>query len=151
MTKDIGDDHHVLRWVPKTKLRHDPDTFDVLGPLPIAFRLRKEINEEYLSVSWVEHASGSYSEQLERTAKLLAKQVKATPTKGGAFAEGAAGDIRKACADQSGVKVRIWATPTGKSPAYGKVYGIEADDESLQAVLAYGCWGKTHLAKDVLE
>src|SRR3569832_1506844 len=49
----IADDHHLLRYVPFSKLRKADGTDDVIGVMSEAFVLRE--GEPYLSATWIEY------------------------------------------------------------------------------------------------
>lgn len=142
-----------MRWVPKHKLRHDPETLEPIGPQPIAFQLRldKSPPETYLSVSWVEHVTATPDVQIKTTATLLAKQVHTAPNRGGAFALGNVNAIKIECKALSELDVVIVSTPKKTSPAYGQVWGILNDDLALQSALAFGSWCKIVKACDILK
>ena len=52
---NLPDEHHVMRYVPWTRLRKDEDD-NVLGFLGDAFKLKP--NEDHLSVNWLEYFDG---------------------------------------------------------------------------------------------
>ncbi|MCF8504073.1 MAG: hypothetical protein K9G59_04100 [Caulobacter sp.] len=120
--------------------------------MPTAFRLRVELTppEPSLSVSWVEHVEAADSVQIARTGALLAEQVNAKPTSGGAFAIGNVGEIIKTGVDTSGLQISILSTPKKNAPAYAQVWGIPHDDLNLQTALAFGCWGQLVKAAEIL-
>ena len=144
--KPVIDADHVLRWVPKTKLTHDPDTMEIRGLQPIAFKLNEK--EEYLSAAWLEYYGGTDDEQIKAASQKLGSIIQARKT--GAFALGNVGKIRTDSLAQSGVTVSVFNDGTPAHPAYAKVYGVPRDDDALQALLALKSWSKLIKAIDVL-
>lgn len=137
MNKDIADDHHVVRWVPKTLLAHD-ESERVVGFHPYAFQLKTDRGEPYLSASWAEYFKQDLISNVLSAARGMVPIVNVR--KSGAFAVGRAGKIREAAQKTSGLAVRVHWAGTTKQPAYAHVYDIPPDDLALLSALANRAW-----------
>jgi hypothetical protein len=66
-------DHHVVRYVPWSKLRRDEND-NVLGVLGEAFRRRDE--EKALSATWLEYFSGDRDAQVTGAVQTVVQVLK---------------------------------------------------------------------------
>ena len=65
----IPDDDHIARYCPQSKMSEDGDR-----PLPSAFLLRKQKNESYLSVNWLEILGPDRPKQLTAVNKIISNK-----------------------------------------------------------------------------
>jgi hypothetical protein len=131
----VPDEHHVLRFVAWGRLRKDENDV-VIGCLPAAFEYRED--EEYLSVTWIEHFVGSAPDQLTLAAQAFRRGYFLDGGKGGAkaaFAKGNVGRMHAACA-KFGAKIRVLHEPEDLNPGHVAVRRIPRDNQDLRALLA---------------
>ena len=146
----ILDDDHVLRWASFTKLIRDPETNEVTGVAPIAFRLKAEKGETYLSCAHVEHYGGDHASMVSAAAKGMQVAQPEMIKRTGAFAVGRVGAVKQVARTHNGSVVLVLKAPKWTNPAYAKVSGIEAADTLLHEILAASAWGTFVKADDVL-
>jgi hypothetical protein len=146
----VADEHHVVRWIPKTKWTRKAGKNIVF---PDAFELRPATStrpaEKYLSAAWAEYYAGSKDEQVRATAKAIAAHLKGVNS-AGAFAIGNVGEIKSNALMQNNANVFIYSGVPGKWPAYSEVWGIERDATDLHQLLSAQAWAETMPASDVL-
>jgi hypothetical protein len=99
MSTKLPVEDHVVRYVPKPRLRRDEDG-NVIGVLPQAFERRED--EDYLSVTWLEHFCSEYEAGLRAASAAIRRQLKVKPRDG--FTVGNVGKIVEVC---ESVEVRI--------------------------------------------
>ena len=138
-------DHHVVRYVPWTRLRKD-ELDNVIGVLGAAFRLRPD--EEYLSATWVEYFSGAYDQCVIGAVKVIrASDIDVKPRSG--FAIGNVARVKESClADPQKHKVRIIHEPEGDNVAHTALRGWPRDNNSLLDLIAEEIWNEMVLNKD---
>jgi hypothetical protein len=127
--KALPDDHHVMRYVPRSKQFIDDDE-NCLGPSPAAFAIRQD-DEGGLSVTEVEHfgSMNPSSRALAAAAyrdSLHSKKLGATAV----FAWAAVGDIRRA-ANGYEKTVRIVHAPVDGNPAHAEIRHFTGEDLDL--------------------
>jgi hypothetical protein len=142
----LPDDHHVVRYVPWSRLRKDEDD-NVIGVLGAAFRLRDE--EEYLSATWAEFFQGNHSESVAAAVRAIrASQVEVQSKSG--FAIGNVRCVKDAClADKNKHKIRIIHEPEDDNKAHTALRGWPHDNDPLLELLAEDMWSVTVLNKDI--
>lgn len=126
---NLPDDHHVMRYVPWTRLRRDGED-NVLGFLPQAFQRR---DEEALSVNWLEWFEGERAAQITASVMMFRRSID-VGTKS-AFGVGNVGKIKDVCRG-CGANVRIVYEPTDDNPAHAGVRRLPRDDLPLLEALA---------------
>jgi hypothetical protein len=142
----LPDEHHVLRYVPWTKLRRDEED-NVIGVLGIAFRLRED--EEYLSATWMEFFPGAKAVSAEAAIKAI-RASKLTVTAKSGFALGNVKVIKDACeANARRHKIRIIHEEADDNRAHAALRGWPHDNEDLLSLIADEVWSETILNKDI--
>jgi hypothetical protein len=141
-------EHHVVRYVPWSRLRKDEDD-NVIGILGAAFRLRDD--EEYLSATWAEYFPGERPECVAAAVKTIRRSsIKVTVRSG--FAVGNVASIKDACLTDSGKhKIRIIHEVEEDNPAHTALRGWPRHNEPLLELLAQDVWCDVVLNKDVPE
>jgi hypothetical protein len=128
---NLPDEHHVMRYVPWSKLRKDENE-NVIGFLPQAFELRD--GELSLSLNWLEYFSGDRNQRIRESVNMF----RATRDKVGAKSAYGIGNVRrvKEVCDSNGARVRIVYEPDAANPAHAGIRRLPRDDLSLLAALA---------------
>lgn len=129
---NLPDDHHVMRYVPWSKLLKDEDD-NVIGFLAHAFALRP--NEESLSVNWLEYFGGDRKTNI-RDAALEFRRTLTNVGKKSAFGIASVKKIKDTCSATAGVKVRVVYEPSRKNPAHSGIRRLPRDDLTLLDALA---------------
>lgn len=128
--QQLLDVHHVMRYVPWSKLRRDGDD-NVLGFLTAAFELRA--TEESLSVNWLEYFSGSHQDQLTECVNEFrgSFSVKSKSAFGVA-------NVRKVkdIFQGSGKAVRIVYSPSPDNCSHASIQKLPRDEFALLDALA---------------
>lgn len=128
---NLPDEHSVVRHIRKPLLRRD-ENGNVLGVLPQAFQRRE--NEEYLSVTWLQHFSKDYERGLSMSAAAIGRQL--TVKRGDGFAVGSVGNVKAICGTRN-VKVRLLHEQHNKkNTGYASWRGLPRDDLDLLTLLA---------------
>jgi hypothetical protein len=130
--QQLADEHHVVRYVPPSRLRRDGDD-NVLGLLYSALELRE--SESELSVSWLEYFQGDRRAQVVDCIRLNRKCIVVRPS--GAFAIGNVGALKRIGATQtSGRAIKVVFTPSVNNPAHTSIQKLPRDELSLLDTLA---------------
>jgi hypothetical protein len=139
-------EHHVVRYVPWSRLRKDEDD-NVIGVLGAAFKLRAQ--EDYLSATWAEFFQGTRADCIFSAIKAIrASSFSVTPRSG--FAIGNVGRVKDAClADKQRHRIRIIHEPEHDNKAHSALRGWPRDNDPLLDLLAEDMWSETVLNKDV--
>lgn len=137
---NLGDQHHILRFVKHRALRRDEND-NVVGVLGEAFRLRD--GESFLSAAWIEHYSGNTHE--ERIAQSISTfcNVVMKVKKKDAFVSGNVQDIKLACA-QFEQKIRVVSEPDGDHAAHVAIRQYRDNNDELLELLAGEVWAQVH-------
>jgi hypothetical protein len=136
-TTYLPSEHHVVRYVPWTRLRKDEEE-NVIGVLGAAFRLRD--GEDYLSATWAEYFPGAHPQCIEAAVKAIRKSNIAVSVRSG-FAIGNVGSIKDAClADRQKHKIRIIHEAEDDNPAHTAVRGWPRENDPLLQLLAEEIW-----------
>jgi hypothetical protein len=146
MTSAIDEAHHLVRYVPWSKLRKvvlEDGSEKVEGPAYNAFSLRPE--EDYLSTNWLEFYSGDRAIQMLETVRLTRK-VRDVGKKS-AFAYGVAGEIRKTC-EKRKHQIRIVHAADGDNISHAEVRRFPRDDLELEEMLSASSWSRFALNTD---
>ncbi|TGQ47620.1 hypothetical protein [Mesorhizobium sp. M00.F.Ca.ET.216.01.1.1] len=140
----IAEDHHLLRYVPFSKLRKADGTDDVIGLLPEAFALRE--GEPYLSVTWIEY----FKDQPDPVAAAVSAVRKSslTVTKKSGFTKGKVSEIRSACKGR-GHQIRIVHEPEPDNDAHAAVRRYPSDDLELFESLTTAAWSDWFLNSSI--
>lgn len=145
---NLPDEHHVVRYVPWSKLRKDEDD-NVVGVLFSAFQLRpgSELSpaEEYLSVNWLE-----YERDTETRLRDTIHAIRKTRVCGAksAFVSGNVRKIKDAGL-ASGHRIRIVHEREDDNPGHSGIRRLPADDISLLTALAEDVFSELTLNSDV--
>ncbi|MGO9485155.1 MAG: hypothetical protein ACLPX9_11310 [Rhodomicrobium sp.] len=131
----IPPEHHVVRYVPWSKLRKDEND-NVLGVLGEAFKLRPD--EKSLSTTWLEYFAGDRSTQVTAAVKAIRASNLKPGGKSG-FAIGNVESVASACADRKH-KIRVIHEPEDDNEAHTSVRRFPRDDPELLELLAAGAW-----------
>jgi hypothetical protein len=135
---------HVVRFVPKNRLRKDADG-NVMGVLPQAFQRRD--SEQYLSGTWLEHFATDYEQGLIGSAAAIRRQLTVKPRDG--FTVGGFGDVIRIC-DGLGVRVRTLHEPVHpENTGHCAMRGLPRDDLELFSLLADDVLTDTRVAAAV--
>ena len=142
----LPDAHHVIRYVPWSRLRKDEDDH-VIGVLGAAFRLRE--SEEYLSATWAEYFASARPEFIVAAAMAIrASNVTVTPRSG--FAIGNVGKIKETClANERKHKVRIIHEEEDDNKAHTALRQWPRDNDPLLELIAADVWNEVVLNRDV--
>ena len=133
----IPPEHHVVRYVPWSKLRKDEND-NVLGVPGEAFRLRP--NEKALSTTWLEYFSGDRSTQVTSAVKAIRASNLKPGGKSG-FAIGNVLAITTACAGRNH-KIRVIHEPEDDNKAHTSVRRFPREDFELLELLAAAAWSE---------
>ena len=128
-------DDHVVRVVPFKKLRTD-ENGNVLGVSHLAFERR--VDEDGLSVTWLEYFAGSRAEALVAAVHAL-RASRFKPTARSGFAIGQVAAIKDKCAIYS-AKIRIVHAPTDDNKAHAELRQLPRDNVELLEALAANSW-----------
>ena len=142
---DLPDDHHVMRYVPWSKLLKDEDE-NVIGFLAQAFALRP--NEESLSVNWLEYFGGDRKANI-RDSVLEFRRTLTSIGRKSAFGIANVKKIRDTCSATAGVKVRVVYEPSRKNPAHSCIRRLPLDDLTLLDALAADAFSELVRNSDV--
>lgn len=124
-------DHHVMRFVPWSKLRRDGDD-NVLGFLPVAFELRP--TEEAISVNWLEYFPGDHQNQVTMCVGEFRDRGILTIGKKSAFGVANVRKVRDIC-NNNGRAIRIVYSPTPKN-SHTLIQKLPRDEFALYETLA---------------
>lgn len=152
--KEISDDNHLLRWVPKRATVRDPRTNIVIGIAPTAFEFKeKEIPIGKISSSWLQF----YGNELEECRNAAINDLKNSmvsdgrctlkPT--GAFTVGNVGAIREAFL-QKEFQCVVEHARTKLNPSHATVTAPFDELEILQ-VMAISAWADWVPASDYIS
>jgi hypothetical protein len=144
--KKLPLDHHVVRYVPWSKLRKDEND-NVVGVLGEAFQLRPA--EQWLSTTWLEYFEGDRSAQVVGAVQAIRASDLSPGGKSG-FAIGNVNSISEACIVRTQRKIRIVHEPVDDNKAHVSIRQFPRDDTELLEVLAAGAWSELVLNKDVV-
>src|SRR5882672_10282536 len=72
----IVPEHHVVRRCGHQVIERDSVSNEVKGLFPAAMRLRENINETYLSTSWLEYCEGTRAERLKAVVAIHRAKAK---------------------------------------------------------------------------
>jgi hypothetical protein len=128
--QQLLDEHHVMRYVPWTKLRKDGDD-NVVGFLPAAFELREV--EDHLSVNWLEYYSGDHQNQVTQCIKEFRSGFEVK--RKSAFGVANAGKVKE-ISQGNGKPVRIVYSPSDHNPSHTSIQKLPRDEFSLLEALA---------------
>lgn len=135
---NLADDHHVMRYVPWSKLLKDEDD-NVIGFLAQAFALR--LDEESLSVNWLEYFGGDRKTNI-RDSVLEFRRTLTKVGKKSAFGIANVKMIKDTCSATAGVKVRVVYEPGRNNPAHSGIRGLPRDELTLLDALAVDAFGE---------
>jgi hypothetical protein len=142
--KKLLPEHHIVRYVPWSKLRKDEDD-NVVGVLHEAFKLRSD--EEFLSATWLEYFRGSRVAKVTAAVHAIrASKLKPRPKSG--FAIGNVAAITRACAERRH-KIRIFHEPEDDNKAHASVRQFPREDIELLELLAAAAWSELVLNAEV--
>jgi hypothetical protein len=130
-------EHHVVRYVPWSKLRKDEDDH-VLGVLGEAFKLRP--SEKFLSTTWLEYFAGSRATKIKGAVRAI-RASKLKPGGKSGFTIGKVASIIAACADR-GHKIRIVHEPEDDNKAHASVRQFPRENMELLELLAAVAWSE---------
>lgn len=130
----LPNEDHVVRHVPVPKTRRD-SSGKILGLLPTA--LERRVDEEYLSVSHLEHFSGTRAQQMKQVkASITAAKKSNHLGPSGLFAIANVAEIKAAAGVlKSNRKIRISFLPTHNDPSHSGIYEISEEDSELMDLL----------------
>lgn len=129
--QQLSDEHHVMRYVPWTRLRRDGDD-NVVGFLSSAFVLRAE--EDALSVNWVEYFAGNHQSQIEASVKAFrASKLKVGDRS--AFGVAVVGTVKQ-LAQKSGKSIRVVFSPSDANPSHTSIQKLPREELVLFEALA---------------
>lgn len=129
---NLPDDHHVMRYVPWSRLLRDEDD-NVVGFLAQAFALRPD--EESLSVNWLEYFGGDRKTNI-RDSVLEFRRTLTKVGRKSAFGIASVKKIKDTCSATAGVKVRVVYEPGKNNPAHSGIRHLPRDDLNLLDALA---------------
>lgn len=137
--RQLPPDQTVARYVPARLLITDrSDRSIAVGCFPDAFKLRKTVNETYLSCGWLECFPGTQQQQVDAVAAAM-RSKKFDLKAGSGFAVGVVGDIASCC---SGAIVVAVHAPAKLRPDYTQVWGIPEENNAVLVALGTTAWGK---------
>ena len=140
-TPPLPPNDHVVRFVKKRLLRRDADQ-NLLGVLPHAFQRRPD--EEYLSVTWLQHFSRDYEAGLSASAGAIRRQLNVN--NGDGFTTGQVRAISDICASRS-CRVRILHEPEPESNSgHSALRNLADQDLELLQMLADDAFIDTRLS-----
>lgn len=128
---NLPDEHHVMRYVPWSRLRRDEND-NVIGFLPQAFELKQD--EESLSVNWLEYFKGD-RENIIQDSVWLFRDIRDVGKKS-AFGIGNVGKIKETCST-NGARVRIVYEPETNNQAHSAIRYLPRGDLNLFEALAF--------------
>jgi hypothetical protein len=130
MSTAIPSTEHIIRYVPWKLLIKGEDEVTVVGVFPQAFDLRD--NEEYLSVTWVEHFSGvTICDRLHSAVQTFRKTMSAGAKS--RYLMGNVGAVHRIC-DDNDKRVRIVHEPD-ENPGHVAIRRFPKDDLELASQL----------------
>ena len=144
-SQNLPDEHHVVRYVPHSRLDRDPSNDAPRGLLFTAFQ-RKE-DEEGLSVTWMEYFSGDRKNQIHASVKAIRASNITVGAKSG-FAIGKVAAIKKTCQEFKS-KIRIIHFPELDNKAHSELRQFPRDDQTLLERLATESWSELILNREV--
>lgn len=137
-TTYIPDEDALVRYIKPSLVDRDPETSEVRGIFPAAFRLRPE-DDSCLSSAWLEFYEGP---RLDRIAASIAQFKVALAVKATAvFAIGNVAAVKAAC-QQYGVNVRVVHAPEDNHEAHSEVRRFVDSDDQLLLLLAEQAWNE---------
>lgn len=143
---NLPDEHHVMRYVPWSRLRKDEDE-NIIGFLPQAFELRPE--DESLSVNWLEYFNGDRETRIQASVKVFRNTR--TVGKKSAFGIGNIKKIKEVCS-ANGARVRIVYEPDEPDNlAHSAIRYLPRGDLSILEALAADAFLELVRAADVKE
>ncbi|TPJ72962.1 hypothetical protein [Mesorhizobium sp. B2-6-2] len=140
----IAEDHHILRYVPFSKLRKADGTDDVIGVMPEVFALRE--GEPYLSATWIEYFVAQPNSLAAAVQAIRNSALRVTPKSG--FTKGKVSEIRSACKVR-GHQIRVVHEPEPDNDAHVAVRRYPADDLELFESLATDAWSDWFLNSSI--
>jgi len=135
---NLPDDHHVIRYVPWSKLLKDEND-NVIGFLAQAFALRPD--EESLSVNWLEYFGGDRKTNI-RDSVLEFRRTLIKVGKKSAFGIANVKKIKDTCSAVAGVRVRVVYEPSKNNPTHSGIRRLPRDDLTLLDALAEDAFGE---------
>lgn len=150
----IPDGDDVARWIkPKLMSADDNGEVEVDGDgrpafiFPQAFALRE--GEEYLSLTWVDHFGPQRMDNIRLAAAAVREsQASKRLSLNGAFAVGAAGQL-KACCNDNGHRVRVLEEPLEANTGHVAVRRYPTELGELQEELANEIFLERHFYRDL--
>ena len=139
-------EHHVIRYVPYSKLDKDADD----NPVGILFSaFQRKPGEEGLSVTWMEYFAGSREDQVVGAVQAIrASNIKPGGKSG--FAIGNVGAVKAACADRKH-KIRIIHWPEDDNKAHAELRQFPTEDRQLLDRLAAEVWAELVLNASIAK
>jgi hypothetical protein len=143
MPTKLPAEDHVVRYVPKVRLRRD-EAGNVIGVLPQVFERRED--EGYLSATWLEHFCSEYEAGLRAAAAAIRRQLTVKARAG--FTVGNVGKIIEIC-ESVNVRVRLLHEKEPENTGHAAIRGIPRDHLELFELLAADAFTDTRIAADV--
>lgn len=140
--KPIPDDNHLIRRVPSSRLRKDPNG-NVIGILWQAFQLRP--GEASLSANRLEHFTGDMERRISLMVNDFRKTLTLKPKDG--FAIGNVAKIKDQCAIRNS-KIYVVSDPRKSIPSHVSLNGWPEAAELLE-IIAAEAWNDWRLNKDI--
>jgi hypothetical protein len=139
---NLTNEQHIVRHIPFPNLRKDGDG-KVIGILPQAFQHR--IDEEYLSVNWLEYFELDKVNNLIETKKSIIEAKRSKKIAANSrLAIGNVGKIKEALLKKEIGKIRIAYAPSKANPAHSGMYHLPKEDHDLMAMLAEELFDEMH-------
>jgi len=144
----VADEHHVLRYAPKSKRFLHPETAEPLGISPAAFAIRPG-DEGGLSVTEVEHY-GAMSADTRRLAAAAFRESQPSRKLGAqaAFAW-ARVSVIKAIGTEYGKGIRVVHSPVDGNPGHAEMRHFTDDDLDLLDFFATDVFSEYEVVADM--
>lgn len=128
----LPEDHSVVRFCPPKHIERDPDTEEIVGIFPEAWKLRE--NEDSLSVNWLEFFDDEGLSQLNHCIAQFKTNLKIN--KRSAFAVCQVAVFKNICSSRSNI-VKIVYSPEDGNLSHSSIKRIKSDDHELLAEISY--------------
>ncbi|UWR30185.1 hypothetical protein K3758_01165 [Sulfitobacter sp. W002] len=136
-SEELPEQSRVVRYVPYGRMRRDEDD-NFIGPAPSAFACRPA--EEYLSVTWCEYFGGEAEQQLRCAIEALRNSEMDVKPKA-CFCVAKVAEICAVIAG-AGKAAKAVYHPTDDNLAHAGLYGVQAEDAEIMALLADETWAE---------
>lgn len=139
---EIDEKDHVARYCKPPCVRADG------LPLACAFQLRLKLNENYLSVNWLEYFNELNLARAVDCVRQVFRNKGYRPASSGRFAVLQVDQIKSVISSLSPKPFRVKYLPTAKDPSHTGIFGYTASDKLIALKISeLACAEDMHLTK----